>query len=171
MKRLGRIVKLSSIACLAFALTLLAACGSGNFHDDASSSASSHSASTAPSPSGQTYSPNYENMGREIKIPEGAIEWSEASQHVGEVVSVFGTVKGSKYASTSKGRPTFIDIGAGYPDKNRLTVTIWGENRGAVSPSPEAMYEGKTLCVTGEVYLYDGASNIEVSSPDQIAVL
>ena len=104
-------------------------------------------------------------------IPSGAIEWADASQHVGETVTLYGPVLGAEYASSSKGKPTFIDIGAAYPSKNRLSITIWGKNRSAFSTPPEKLYEGKTVAVRGKVYLYDGVCNVEVTSPDQITVL
>lgn len=78
---------------------------------------------------------------------------------------------GAEYASSSKGKPTFIDIGAAYPSKSRLSITIWGKNRSAFSTPPEKLYEGKTIAVRGKVYLYDGVCNVEVTSPDQITIL
>lgn len=102
---------------------------------------------------------------------KNAISWKKAGQHIGEVVTVKGPVVGVKFARSSKGRPTFLNIGAAYPDSNRVTAVIWEENRGKFSPSPEALYRGKTICVTGEVYVYGGACNIEVTSPSQIEVV
>lgn len=108
---------------------------------------------------------------KEEKVPEGAIDWTEASQHVGETVTLYGPVVGTEYASTSNGKPTFLNIGAKYPSKDRLTITIWGKNRSAFSAPPEKLYEGKTVAVRGRVYLYDGVCNVEITSPDQITVL
>lgn len=107
----------------------------------------------------------------DAEFPEGAIKWTEAQLHVGETVTIYGPVMGATYASTSKGSPTFVDIGAAYPDKSRVTMTIWGEDRGAFLPSPEAMFQGKTVCVSGKIYLYNGVCNIEVVSPGQVEVI
>lgn len=104
-------------------------------------------------------------------LPENAVDWLMAPQHVGETVSVYGPVVDSEYARTSNGQPTFLDLGTFYPDPDRVSVVIWGKNRGNFSPSPEALYEGKRICVTGEVYVYDGVCNIEATSPDQIKIL
>lgn len=124
--------------------------------------------SEAPTSEGDTTAPE---EAPSPTIPSSAIPWNEASAHVGETVTLYGLVVGAEYANTSNGQPTFLDIGASYPDKNRLSITIWGKNRAAFSPSPEALYEGKTICVTGEVYLYDGVCNIEITSPDQIEII
>lgn len=104
-------------------------------------------------------------------IPSGAIGWQEAHSHIGETVSVYGEVKASDYRSGSNGQPTYIDIGAAYPDTSRITVVIWGENRGAFPDRPESMYLGKIVCVTGEIYEYNGVCDIKVTSPNQIAIL
>ena len=104
-------------------------------------------------------------------IPAGAIPWQEASQHIGESATIYGTVAGAQYASDSNGQPTFINLGAAYPDPSRVTLVIWGENREAFPEAPEVMYAGATVCVTGLVYEYDGAYYVEVTSPSQIQVL
>lgn len=111
------------------------------------------------------------NRGSSTAVPDEAIEWSKAYQHVGEVVTLYGKVVDAEYATTSNGRPTFLDIGASYPNSDRLSVVIWGEDRASFSSSPEKMYRDKTIAVTGEVYIYEGVCNIEVSSPRQIQVL
>lgn len=111
------------------------------------------------------------DLPEEPAIPQGAIDWNEAGQHVGEVVTVFGPVAGASYASESNGAPTFINMGAPYPDEGRVSIVIWGENRSNFPSPPETMYSGKTICVTGEVYVYGNACNIEAQSPSQIEVV
>lgn len=105
------------------------------------------------------------------QIPDGAINWTEAGKHVGETITVYGPVAGSKYANTSNNQPTYIDIGARYPDSSRVSIVVWGEDRDNFSGSPEKVYLGKTVSVTGEVYIYSGACNIKVQSPSQIRVI
>lgn len=105
-------------------------------------------------------------------IPAGAISWEEASSHVGERVSVYGEVKAWDYRSESNGRPTYIDIGTAYPDKNRVTVVVWEEDRDAFPGiADNTGYVGRTICVTGEIYEYNGVCNIKAESPSQIEVL
>jgi len=100
--------------------------------------------------------------------PDDAISWKDAGDYVGESVTIYGPVKGTKVAKSSKGRPTFIDIGASYPSTDRVTCVIWSENRGNFPSSPEVYYKGKNIRVTGTLYVYNGGLNIEVSSPSQI---
>ena len=107
----------------------------------------------------------------ESQIPSGAIDWTEAGQHVGQVVTVYGTVAGARFIESGNGQPTFINIGVDHPNQNRVTAVIWGGNRGNFPQAPEAMYRGRTITVTGEVYIFDGAANIEVTSPAQIQIV
>lgn len=100
-----------------------------------------------------------------------AIDWSEASSHVGETTTVEGPVAGAMYADTSNGEPTFLNVGVDYPDSSRFTVVIWGEDRGSFSQAPEDMYSGRTIRVTGTVSEYEGIPEIEVSGPDEIEVV
>ena len=97
-----------------------------------------------------------------------AISWDEAKNHIGERTEVYGTVVDTHYASESKGKPTFLNVGNPYPDPNRFTVVIWGENRGNFSQPPEDYYDGKTIYVTGLIEEYKGVPEIKVTSPSQI---
>ena len=98
------------------------------------------------------------------------ISWKDAKSYVGEYVSVKGPVVGSKYAQETKGKPTFLNIGADYPDSNRFTVLIWGENRDNFDHSPESYYLGKEVIVSGTIQLYDGAAEIIIDSENEITI-
>lgn len=104
-------------------------------------------------------------------IPNGAISWKDASRHVGKTVTVYGPIVNTTQASSSTGAPTYLDMGAAYPDSSRVSIVIWDEDAHNFSQPPTSMYKGKTVCVTGEVYTYSGACNIKVTSPDQIKIL
>ena len=96
------------------------------------------------------------------------IPWSEAKYHIGDRVTVYGNVVSTRYASSSNGKPTFINIGRDYPDSARFTVVIWGSCRSNFSTSPEVYYRGKTIYVTGLITEYNGVAQIEVCYPYQI---
>jgi len=103
----------------------------------------------------------------ETAVIEG-ISCYEAKNHIGERTTVYGAVVDTHYASGSSGKPTFLNMCYSYPDPNRFTVVIWGENRGKFSQPPEDYYDGKTIYVSGLIVSYDGVPQIEVTSPDQI---
>ena len=99
-----------------------------------------------------------------------AILWSEAINHIGERTTVYGPVIGATYASSSKGQPTFLNVGKNYPDPARFTVLIWGSDRSKFSPAPENQFKGRTIYVYGLIELYQGSAEIIVNSPSQIQV-
>ncbi len=104
----------------------------------------------------------------ETTITISYIPWNEAIYHIGERATVYGPVVSTYYANTSRGKPTFLNIGKPYPDPDRFTVIIWGENRSNFPQAPEILYANKTIYVTGLIVEYKGIAEIEVISPSQI---
>ena len=144
-------------------VTLTASPASGYTFDYWSGSASGTTPTvTVTMDSDKSLTANFETA------PPDAISWDEAKNHIGERTTVYGPVVDTHYASGSSGKPTFLNMGNPYPDPNRFTVVIWGENRGKFSQPPEDYYDGKTIYVSGLIVPYDGAAEIEVTSPDQI---
>jgi hypothetical protein len=102
--------------------------------------------------------------------PDG-IPWDQAKYHFGENLTVYGPVASTKYATGSKGKPTFLDIGNAYPSTNRFDVVIWVEYRGNFPANPEVYYSGKTISVTGTIINYNGIPQIQPTSVSQIRIL
>jgi hypothetical protein len=65
---------------------------------------------------------------------------SEARAHVGESATVCGEVVSTRFASSTKGRPTFLNLDKPYPGQI-FTIVIWGEDR-AKFGAPEETYRG-----------------------------
>lgn len=86
------------------------------------------------------------------------------------VATIRGPVVGATFASDSRGQPTFLDTGKGYPDPGRFTVVIWIPNRDNFPAAPEELYRGRIVCVTGEVTVYDGVPEMEIVGPEDIVV-
>lgn len=105
-----------------------------------------------------------------MSVPEGAIEWMQTPQHLGETVDVYGPVVSTHFAADSTGRPTFFNIGASYPDTSGVTLVLWEEDSSAFQSSTLPV-EGATVCVTGVPYLYEGECYIKLESPDQVTIL
>ena len=101
----------------------------------------------------------------------GVIPWDKAAEHVGETRTVEGPVVDTKYASTSRGTPTFLNVGKSYPDPARFTVVIWGRNRNKFPELPEVLYRGRTIRVTGLISIYRGSPQIEVTEPSAISIV
>jgi len=120
----------------------------------------------APEPSPKKETPTTPKAG----LPAGAISWDKAKDYIGERTTVYGPVIGATYASSTKGQPTFLNVGENYPDPTRFTVLIWGSDRSKFSPAPEIQYKGRTIYVYGLIEDYQGSAEIVVTSPSQIQV-
>jgi micrococcal nuclease len=90
----------------------------------------------------------------------------EAKAHIGEQAKVCGKVASTRYATTTRGKPTFLNLDKPYPSQV-FTVLIWGENREKFG-APEEMYRDKQICVTGKITEYRNAPEIVVSEPQDI---
>ena len=91
---------------------------------------------------------------------------AEAKDHVGETATVCGSVASTRYAASTKGQPTFLNLDKPYPNQI-FTVLIWGNNRSKFG-TPESSYRGKVICVTGKITEYRGAAEIVSDNPTQI---
>ncbi len=93
---------------------------------------------------------------------------SEAKDHYAEAATVCGDVVSTRYASSSKGQPTFLNLDKPYPNQI-FTVVIWGNNRSKFK-TPEEDYKDKKICVTGKITAYDGLPEIIADDPKQIRI-
>jgi hypothetical protein len=101
----------------------------------------------------------------------GSTNWDEAASVEGQDTTIRGPVAGVSYRPDVNGAPTFINVGADYPDNSRSTVIVWGQDRDAFAKAPENTYDGKKLCVSGHITSYRGLPEMEVNSPDQVQVV
>lgn len=92
---------------------------------------------------------------------------AEAKNHIGEQATVCGKVASGRYAATTRGKPTFLDLDKPYPGQ-LFTVLIWGEKR-AKFGTPEETYHNKNVCVTGRIQSYRGEPEIVASDPAQLS--
>ncbi len=90
----------------------------------------------------------------------------EAANHVGENVTICGLVASAKYAGQARGGPTFLDFGKPYPNAI-FTALILGGDR-AKFGAPEKAVQGKQVCVTGQIQLYQGKPQVILNDPKQL---
>ena len=100
----------------------------------------------------------------------GAISWDQALNYVGQEITVIGPVMSTAWASDTRGKPTFLNIGKAYPDPGRFTVLLWIDARFRFDQPPDEIYADRTICVTGVVEMYEGGGEIVVDYPWQIVV-
>ena len=102
--------------------------------------------------------------------PSACMSPCDALKYVGKQVCVEGMVVDSRYATTTKGQPTFLNFGAKYPN-HCFTAVIWVEDRGKFCQPPETCYLGKTVRVMGTVKMYEGKPEIELRDASQISIV
>jgi len=91
---------------------------------------------------------------------------TEAKDHIGETATVCGSVASTRYAASTRGQPTFLNLDKPYPNQI-FTVVIWGSNRSKFG-APESEYKGKRICVTGKITEYRNVPQIIAERPQQI---
>jgi DNA/RNA endonuclease YhcR with UshA esterase domain len=96
---------------------------------------------------------------------ETIIPDSEAAQHVGQTVSVEGTI--TKVFKSKNGN-TFLNFGGDYPDAS-FVVWIPQDAPEATDPSLTNL-QGKKVKIAGTIQLYRGKPEIKVSTKEQIVV-
>jgi DNA/RNA endonuclease YhcR with UshA esterase domain len=92
----------------------------------------------------------------------------QAANHIGEQAVVCGLVASAKFATRSKGTPTFINLDEPYPNEV-FTALIWGEDRQKFE-RPEDALLGKRICVSGVVQSYRGTPEVIVRTRSQIRI-
>lgn len=101
---------------------------------------------------------------------DGAVPWNQVSPKQGELLTVKGPAIAFTQRLNANGSPTFINIGADYPDKSRLTAVIWGNNLDKFAKNIGKGITGKEVCIIGKLSSYKGVNQIELNEPHQLKV-
>lgn len=96
------------------------------------------------------------------------INLEDIKQHIGDSVTVCGKVADLRYFESSKNQPTFLNIGAKYPN-HQLTLVIWGEARKLFTGKVEDLLN-TNICITGRLILYKEKPEIIIEKPEQIII-
>ncbi|HEX7905842.1 MAG TPA: hypothetical protein VF487_18350 [Chitinophagaceae bacterium] len=104
-----------------------------------------------------------------VSFSQISIKLEDVSKHTGDSVKVCGKVYGIRYLADTKNSPTFINMGAAFPNQ-QLTVVIWGDVRGQFETAPEELFKDKEICVTGRIQLYKEKVQIVVTKKEKISL-
>lgn len=92
--------------------------------------------------------------------PNGGLGWNKAKFHVGTHQRVCGPLKSAR--TTEDG--VFVNVGRDYPSAKRFTFIIWGDWW------MDPIARGATICGAGNIYLYDGVTQMELGDPGQLEI-
>lgn len=89
----------------------------------------------------------------------------EAGDHIGEKAVVTGKV----VDTYNSGKACFINFHTDW--RNHFSVVIFAKNFDRFETTPEILYKGADVRVTGEIKEYEGRSEIVVEDPSQIEIV
>jgi hypothetical protein len=92
----------------------------------------------------------------------------EAASHVGENATVCGVVASATYAAQAMAAPTFLDLDKPYPNQV-FSAVILGSDRTKFG-TPEVSLREKQICVTGDIFLFQGKPEIIMRDTEQLSV-
>jgi hypothetical protein len=95
----------------------------------------------------------------------GAILSSRASQATGRQATIAIAKVEASYQPGVRGQPTYLND-APYPN-HAFTAVIWGSERRQFEPSLTG-WQGKALCVTGTIEVFQQRPQIVVNAPNQL---
>ena len=97
-------------------------------------------------------------------LPKGYFNSIQAKYQSGKDVNICGTIVSSK---KSRKEAVYLNFDRKYPN-SPFYATIWKNNQNNFSYNPEKELIGKTICVKGEVTVYDGKPRMSINKEQQI---
>ena len=97
------------------------------------------------------------------------IKLEDAAKHVGDSVIVCGKIADAVFIETMENSPTFLNMGARYPDQ-LLNLVIWEGERNQYDTVPEKFYINKNVCVTGKIQIIYDLPHIVIYNKEQLKV-
>jgi hypothetical protein len=98
--------------------------------------------------------------------------WDETGRHLGETACVRGPVAS---VGTSRGGDVFLNLGKPYPEQGRFTLFIPARYVGKFEALFGARFwnnlVGRVVQAVGEIRLYQGSPEIQLSDPLNLAIL
>ena len=166
------ILKTLTVFLVSIGLLAALACNSSN---GSSPSRNAPSYSSSPSRNTPSYrsspsqkAPSY-STSKAASTGGTSIRPSEASRHVGSRKTVCGPIVDTRYATSSNGKPTFLNFDKAYPN-HPFVVVIWGSDRGKFPDKPERHYKGSNVCASGLIESYKGKPQIIARSGSQLEI-
>lgn len=101
---------------------------------------------------------------------DNPISWQNVRQHIGSTVSVTGPVMAVAQKEGVRGNPTWIEVGAAFPNPNRLKIVIWIEDKHRFPMVMPGVLDGRNVCITGLVSDYKGVAQIVMRDARQFSL-
>lgn len=157
---------------LIFALVMVIVWQNGAFSHQQIAATTHNVSSVLQSPlPGDTNSTNMLQPTSSNAMCDRPVDWQHAGRHIGQMAAVVGPLMKVTSRENVRGNPLWIDVGGVFPDRQRLALVVWGENRSHFPMLRPGYLEGRTVCVIGQIESYKGAPQIELKTSNQFVVL
>lgn len=100
-----------------------------------------------------------------VPLPGGRFNTTQAKYQIGKLVTVCGTVVGTR--RTQKANALYLDFDRLHPHQD-FYATVWDYNGPNFHYDPETYLVDKKVCVTGKVTLYDDIPRISINNETEI---
>lgn len=100
---------------------------------------------------------------------QDTIRIEDVAKHIGDSVTVCGKIYGGIFIESIKKQPTFLNMGAPYPN-HLLTIVIWKTERHFFKKPPETALINREVCMTGRIIEYNGKPEIVFKKPEQMTI-
>ena len=142
-------------------ILLLTACGSGSYtYEEPNAAERSTDASVPADPAAPAAPDPLPVAPAAEKQPGGGIPWNQALDYAGTTQRVCGPLSGGGNSEDD----VFLNLGRDYPDPDRFQIVVWDVG------SLEPIDGGVTLCTSGQITLYEGVAQIELTDPSLIDI-
>ena len=98
-------------------------------------------------------------------LPGGRFNTVQAKYHIGNQVTVCGTVVSTR--RTAKGNAIYLNLDRMHPHQE-FYATIWDYNGPNFHYDPETYLVNKKVCITGKVTVFDDIPRISVNNEKEI---
>lgn len=98
-------------------------------------------------------------------LPGGRFSTTQAKYHIGNKVTVCGTVVSTR--RTKKANALYLNFDRMYPNQD-FYATVWDSNSPNFSYDPETYLQGRKVCVTGMITTFSDIARMSINNESEI---
>ncbi|MBK8583746.1 MAG: DNA/RNA non-specific endonuclease [Flavobacteriales bacterium] len=98
-------------------------------------------------------------------LPGGRFTTTQAKYHIGNKATICGTIVSTR--RTKKANALYLNFDRMYPNQD-FYATVWDSNSPNFSYDPETYLQGRKVCVTGMVSVFNDIARISINNEDEI---
>lgn len=98
-------------------------------------------------------------------LPGGRFNTTQAKYHIGSKATICGTVVSTR--RTKKANALYLNFDRMYPNQD-FYATVWDYNSPNFSYNPETYLQGRKVCITGMVTVFDDIARISINNEKEI---